>query len=184
MVVVDLAYGLACERVEVAAQERAEEVVIGAPFRIEAGPEAVGADRAIDRDPRTAWSSWAGLEAALGRWYDPVPFRDRWRGFLAAQPAHLDVDLGATVTVTGVLLRLGGSDPLAAPEIRLETSLDGRDWTRLPALVPWPAVMALVREAAEARFAAVPAAPLPARFVRLVVSGFEVRVGDLDVYGP
>jgi hypothetical protein len=151
-------------------------------WRADASPADDRAGRAIDADPATAWSSWGDLEAALGRWYDPVPFAERWHRFLS-QPARLEVDLGRTVPVTGLVVRLGGSDPLAAPELLLETSLDGHTWERRPGgLAPWPDVRALVTEAAAARFVAAFAEPVEARAVRLSSSGYEVRIGDLAVY--
>ncbi len=153
-------------------------------WRATASQAGALAGLALDADPESAWSNIADLERGLReRWYDPVPFAERWAEFTASQPTRLAVDLGASVAVTAVEVRLGGSDPLLAPLITLETSEDGSAWTPLAGgLDPLPDVRALVTRAAEARFALALPAPRAARFVRLVGPGLEWRVGDLEVY--
>ena len=141
------------------------------------------AARAIDDDSETAWTSYGDLEAALERWYDPVPFLDRWQRFLASLPVRFELDLGAEATVTAVALRLGGSDPLVAADLTLEASADGRTWTAIAArLRPFPDVRAFIAQPAAARFAFIADFPLRARFLRLSSGGAEWRIGNVDVY--
>jgi hypothetical protein len=137
---------------------------------------------AADGDPTTSWSSWGELEDALRRWYDPVPFLDRWWGFLGTQPAWLEVDLGAFEAVTAIELALGGTDPLGVPRLVVDSSLDGITWTRVPGEVdPIPDARALVARAAEQRFALVPPAPVSARLLRISSHGLETRVAEVAV---
>lgn len=154
-----------------------------AGWRVSASHAAALAPLAVDDDPATSWNSWGDLEDAASRWRDPVPFFERWKTFLAGQPAHFDVDLGAPARVTGVTVRLGGSDPMAAPNVVVEGSLDGAAWTPLPGtLDPTPDARSLVMHAADARFALVCRAPVDARFIRLSCNGYEWRIGDLQVH--
>src|SRR2546425_6441178 len=64
-------------------------------WRATASADPGRAGAAIDDDPATRWSSWGQLEQSLRRWYDPVPFPDRWQQFISDAPSHLDIDLGA-----------------------------------------------------------------------------------------
>ena len=154
-----------------------------ARWQARASHGAALATRAIDASQRTSWRNWGDLEAALHAWYDPVPFLDRWQQFLASQPSRFELDLGAPDRMTAVVLRLGGSDPMVAPSLRLESSLDGATWTPLPGdLIPLPDVRALVEQAADARFALVLGTAVPAQFLRLSVDGFDCSLGDLQVY--
>jgi hypothetical protein len=147
-----------------------------------ASPE--GALRAVDADPDTGWRSWDVLDASVQRsWHDPRSILARWQAFMARAPATLTIDLGATVSVSWVRLRVGGSDPMALPELRLEGSLDGATWTRLP-LAPDPDVRALVRDAAGGPMAAVLATPLPLRHLRLAVGAYDSTVRDVAVFTP
>lgn len=147
-----------------------------------------GADAArlaIDDSPTTAWSSWHDLEDGLRRrWFDPIPFRDRWQILLETQPAQLVLDLALEHAVSGIALRLAGTDPLALPRIVAEYSADGRHWIPFDApLRPLPDVRALVDRAAELPMGIVLPSPLTVRYLRLSASGFEWRVADLQVYG-
>jgi hypothetical protein len=72
---------------------------------------------------------------------------------------------------------------MALPELRLEGSLDGATWTRLP-LAPDPDVRALVRDAAGGPMAAVLATPLPLRHLRLAVGAYDSTVRDVAVFTP
>jgi hypothetical protein len=154
-----------------------------ARWRATASHAARLAGLAIDADPATYWNSWGDLDDALHAWYDPLPLRERWRRFTDSLPVGLDVDLGETVALTAVVVRLGGSDPMVAPTLRVETSRDGTVWTALPGdLDPVPDARALVTHAAEARFALVPPAPTPARFVRVSGKGLELHVGDVAIH--
>jgi hypothetical protein len=142
------------------------------------------ASRAIDADPSSAWTSYGDLEAALARWWDPVPFAVRWQRFVAENPVRFDVDLGAAASITAVVLQLRGSDPLVAPDLALGTSEDGQRWAAFPgALHPLPDVPEFIRRSAEARFAFVATEPVRARFVRLSsVWVGEWRIADLAVH--
>jgi hypothetical protein len=142
------------------------------------------ASRAIDGDPASAWTSYGDLDASLARWWDRVPFAVRWQGFVAGNPVRFELDLGATASVTAVVLALGGSDPLVAPDLVLTTSEDGQRWVAFTGpLRPLPDVPEFIRRSAEARFAFVAPDPVRARFVRLssVWIG-EWRIADLDVH--
>jgi hypothetical protein len=140
------------------------------------------AARAIDADPRSAWSSHADLDAALRRWWQPTTPLVLWSRFLSEQPTTLAVDLGQPAAITTVDLRLGGSEPQALPDLALETSDDGVVWRPFGApLRPVPDVRGLVRHAARARFAALPDAPVRARWVRLTGGALEIRVADFSV---
>ncbi|HYV56110.1 MAG TPA: hypothetical protein VE911_01135 [Candidatus Nitrosopolaris sp.] len=152
-------------------------------WKVHASHGAALAVYAIDASLRTSWRNWGDLEASLHAWYDPVPFLARWRQFLAGQPSRLEVDLGAPVPMTAAVVRLGGSDPMVAPALRFESSIDGASWTPLAGeLTPLPDVRGLVDSAREARFALVLRATVPAQFLRLSVDGFDCHLGDLEVY--
>jgi len=144
----------------------------------------VDAAAAIDDDPQSAWRAWGVLERRLRtRWYDRTSFVERWRRFLAAQPARLAVDLGGVHPLLGVGVDLGGSDPLAPPLVTVETSLDGVTWTAQPGLLrPMPDVRALVADAADARWLLAFPAATPARWLRLSCVGLDWQVRDLVAY--
>src|SRR5262249_30753532 len=87
---------------------------------------------ALDDDPRTAWRNWGDLDAGVQRaWYDPRPILDRWKVFLQSGPVTFPLDLGATRSVSSIRMRLGGSDPMVLPALKVETSADGNAWTPL-----------------------------------------------------
>jgi len=152
-------------------------------WRVRASHGAALAAYAIDASRQTSWRNWGDLEASLHAWYDPVPFLARWRQFLATQPSRLELDLGAPARMTAVVLRLGGSDPMVAPALRLESSIDGRTWTPLPGeLAPLPDVRGLIDHARDARFALVSGTTVPAQLLRLSVDGLDCHLGDLEVY--
>jgi hypothetical protein len=153
-------------------------------WRVSASHAAGLAAAAVDADPETYWSNLGDLEAGLREgWHHAVSFDERWAGFVATQPSRFTVDLGAPASVTAVEVRLGGSDPLLAPLLRVEISPDGADWSPLPGvLAPVPDAQALVTRPREARFAAVPAGSHPTRFVRLSGPGVEWRLRDLQVH--
>lgn len=154
-----------------------------ASWQVRASHGAALAAHAIDASLRTSWRNWGDLEASLRAWYDPVPFLTRWQEFLATQPSRLELDLATPVRMTAVVLRLGGSDPMVVPAMRLESSLDGGTWTPLPGdLAPLPDVRGLIDHARDIRVALVFGAPVPARFLRLSVDGFDCHLGDLEVY--
>ena len=137
---------------------------------------------AIDHDPRTAWRSWGDLDASVQRtWYDPRPILDRWKAFIQAGPATLTVDLGATASVSSIRLRLGGSDPMVLPALRIEASADAITWQPLAAR-PFPDIRALVDDAADVTMAAEPPAPIPMRWIRIVFGAYETHVGDVAVF--
>jgi hypothetical protein len=143
------------------------------------------AGRAIDDDPATSWSSWGDLEENLEtRWYDAVPFVERWRRFLATQPARLTIDLGAVHEVRGLDVRLAGTDPQAVPAVRVETSLDGHTWQPVPAaLRPLPDVRGFVTDAARLRMGRRLAPPVALRYIRLSCDGYEWQVADVQLHG-
>jgi hypothetical protein len=148
----------------------------------------VGSDRAalaIDGDTASSWSSWADLDQAVrAGWWDPVPPLTRWAEFMRAQPVRLAIDLGAATTVTAIVARLGGSDPLALANIVVEGSADGQHWERLPGgLEPLPDILGLVEHAAEARMGLLLPAPRVLRAVRLSCQTFEWHLSDLTLYG-
>jgi hypothetical protein len=145
---------------------------------------ASDAARAVDGDVATSWSTWREMEDELRRWYDPVPFPERWARFLAEQPIRLEVDLGEVAAVTAIDMSIAGTDPIAVPRLVIESSLDGAAWTRVPGeLDPVPDARALVDHPATPRYALVPPAPVPARKLRVSCQGLELRVGELEVHG-
>jgi hypothetical protein len=155
-----------------------------ARWRLTATHGAADAPRAADGDLATSWSTWREIEQELSRWYDPMPFSDRWARFLAEQPIRLEVDLGEVAAVTAIDMAIAGTDPLAVPGLVIEASLDGAAWTRIPGeLDPVPDARALVYQPAAPRYALVPPAPVPARKLRVSCNGLELRVGELEVYG-
>ena len=139
------------------------------------------AGRAIDGDPDTDWNSWGDLDASVQRaWYYPSPVLDRWKSFVAAGPASITIDLGATVPVIAVRLRLGGSEPLLLPDLVLEGSSDGTTWTPLP-LAPYPGIRALVDQAADMPMASVLPDPRSLRALRIRTGAFECHLHDVEV---
>jgi hypothetical protein len=137
---------------------------------------------AIDDDPRTAWRSWGDLDASVQRLrHEPRPILERWKAFLQLGPAKLTVDLGATPSVSSIRLRLGGSDPMLFPALRVEVSSDGASWTPL-ATRPFPDVRALVDDAANPTMIAELPAPTPIRWIRLVVGAHETHVRDVAAF--
>lgn len=139
------------------------------------------APRAIE-DGGTGWNSWGDLDAIIHVWYDAESLATHWQRYLAAQPTRFAIDLGAEADVTAVTLRLGGSDPLVAPNLTVETSRDGVAWTPLPGrLTPLPDAMTFVH-AADAHFGYLAERPTVARHVRLSTPGFEWRLRDVQVH--
>lgn len=143
-----------------------------------------GAPRAIDGNPSSGWRSWDDLDESVQRtWYEPFSILSRWHTFLARAPAVLTIDLGAAVRVAAVRVRVGGSDPMALPDLVLEGSPDGTTWTALP-LSPDPDVRALVTDASSGPMAAVLATPLELRHLRLAVGAYDSTVRDVAVFTP
>ena len=152
-------------------------------WRIDASANPADVAHAIDDDPTTSWSSWGELERGLRVWYDPRPLLARWAEFLTHQPIGFTIGLPAPAPVTGVVLRLAGSDPLFLSEITVESSPDGRQWTPLPGrLEALPDARDLVDHAADPTLGVVLDAPVEARALRFSGDGFEWRVGDVQVY--
>src|SRR5262249_35130911 len=96
-------------------------------------------------------------------------------------PATLTVDLGATMPVSSIRVRLGGSDPMVLPALRIEASADGSTWLPLAAR-PFPDIRALVDDAADPTMAAEPPAPIPMRGIRVVFGAYETDVRDVAVF--
>jgi hypothetical protein len=137
---------------------------------------------AIDTDPETAWHSWAELDASVQRgWRHPVPVLGRWEAFLAAAPATLEIDLGTTVPLARIDVRLGGSDPMVVQATSIEVTEDGGVWLPLR-LVAAPDVRGLVDDAAALLLAGLPDGRMRARRVRVRTGALEARVGDVVVY--
>ena len=90
-------------------------------------------------------------------------------------------DLGAAPSVSSIRIRLGGSDPMVLPVLRVEGSADGDAWAPL-AVHPFPDIRALVDDAADVTMAAEPPAPTPIRWIRLVVGTNETHVRDVAVF--
>jgi hypothetical protein len=150
-------------------------------WRATANAAVALAPRAFDADPTTGWRSWGDLDATVQHaGYERTPILERWNAFLAKTPATLTIDLGAPARVTGVRLRLGGSDPMMLPELRLGVSADADAWTILP-VRPFPDIRALVTEAARAPMAAVLPAPVLVRYVRIEVGPYDSQVADVVV---
>lgn len=137
----------------------------------------------IDDDPTATWNSWGDLEVAVHRWYDAVPFLVHWQRYLKAQPTRFAIDLGHVARVTGLTMRLGGSDPLVAPALVFETSVDGVTWEPLDGhLAPLPDARTFIQQGPDARFAVVAKAPVSARHVRLTCNGLEWHLDDVQVH--
>jgi hypothetical protein len=141
---------------------------------------ALAADGRVD----TAWHAWGALERDLTRWWNPLPFSARWQAFLARQPTRLEIALPEPVAVTALVARLGGSDPMAIPMIRVATSLDGTTWDPVPGfLAPMPDARVLVADAPTAAHALVLPAARTIRFVRLECQGFDWYVREIQLHG-
>jgi hypothetical protein len=155
-------------------------------WRATASHDAAHAAQAIDGDPHTSWGSWGELEEGLRtRWYDAVPFLTRWQRWLEGQPAWLRVDLGAPTAIGAVVLHLVGTDPHALPALAVEGSLDGVAWQRLPGeLRPLPDVRALVERAAAPELGVLLPLAREARLLRVVCTGLEWRLAEVEVYAP
>jgi hypothetical protein len=153
-----------------------------AAWRATASHAAGEAAWAIDGDRQSSWRSWADVDAALGRWHQPVTARELDAAFTASLPVWLEVDLGAVAELTGVGVRLGGTDPLIAPSVVVELSEDRVAWRPAPGrLRAVPTIRGLVRRPRDARYAVVFDAPSRARWVRFLGGGLEMRVGDVTV---
>ena len=150
-------------------------------WRATANAAADLAPRAFDADPATGWRSWGDLDASVQRaTWEPRSILERWNAHLQRAPATLTIDLGATARVVGIRLQLGGSDPMLLPELRVGVSTDADTWTTLH-VRPFPDVRALVAEASRAPMAAVLAAPLATRYVRIEVGAYDSQVADVVV---
>jgi hypothetical protein len=159
-----------------------ERPLARAAWRATASSAPSLAPLAIDDDPRTAWRSWGDLDASVQRaWHDPRPILDRWTAFLKAGPATFTLDLGGAASVSSIRIRLGGSDPMMLPALRVESSTDGEVWAPL-AVHPFPDIRALVDDAADVTMAAEPPAPTPIRWIRLIVGASETHVRDVAAF--
>lgn len=153
-------------------------------WRVTASENAEDAALAVDGRDDTAWHAWGGLERDLMRWWHPLPFFTRWDAFIARQPTQLEVSLPEATTITAVLVRLGGSDPMAIPMIRVATSLDGTTWDPVPGfLAPAPDARVLIANAPSATHVLVLPAGRVARFVRFECKGLDWFVHEIELHG-
>jgi hypothetical protein len=151
-------------------------------WRLSASHDVGSARNAIGGDPTTPWQSYGDLERGLREWYDPRSFPERYMSFIGSGPLWLAVDFGHRATVTAVVLRMDGSEPLVAPGLALERSDDGETWRAVPSVLQaWPDVRALVASAANPRFALVPESPVDTRHVRVTAPPLDWRVSDVTV---
>ena len=168
-----------------AAPLRLGEALARNTWRVTASEDAAAAGRAVDADPRSSWRSWGDLERRLRRWWAPRTFPADWRAFLARQPSRFTLDLGTSVPLGAVVLRLGHSDPDALGLLRIAVSDDGEQWREVRTRVRAPdGVRSLVAAGADARLAFLLPPGISGRWLRLSAHGIDWEVADLEVQRP